>query len=175
MKRFFIILLIFEKKFSHETRISMKAKVKNGTIAMGQLFESLPDEDSKAIDNIAQDIMKASSYLLNMFCKNTDVSNKDCVKFMSKYSLPEFSSLGKKCLSDGSKKYLAYRRILPATYKDGIHKVCIMRNANATITLFFFIRFVIQFLEKTFLYLVLSQMFCSHLVWKTSNDRTTTS
>lgn len=110
------------KNFSHETRISLKSKVKNGTISHAQLIESLPDEESKTIDSIAQDIAKASSYLLNMYCKNTDISTKDCVKFMSKYSLPEFSRLGKKCLATNS-EYLGYRRILPATYKDGIQKV----------------------------------------------------
>lgn len=108
--------------FSHETRISLKAKIKNGTISHAQLIENLPDEEAKIIDSIAQDIAKASSYLLNKYCKNTDISNKDCVKFMSKYSVPEASRLGLKCLEANS-KYLAYRRILPATYKDGIQKV----------------------------------------------------
>jgi peroxidase len=96
--------------------------VKNGTISHAQLIESLPDDDAKAIDSIAQNIAKASSYLLNMYCKNTEISNKDCVKFMSKYLLPESSRLGKKCLAINS-TYLAYRRMLPATYRDGIQKV----------------------------------------------------
>lgn len=102
----------------------MKAKIKNGTISHALLIDSLPDDEAKSDDSIAQDILKASSYLLNMYCKNSDISNKDCVKFMSKYSLPE-SRLGNKCDKKVS-AYKAYRRLLPASYNDGLEKV---RNA----------------------------------------------
>lgn len=100
----------------------MKAKIQNGSISHAQLIESLPDEDAKSIDFVAQEILKASSYLLNMYCKSSGVSNKDCVKFMSKYSLPETSRLANRCLAM-SHHSQAYRRLLPASYRDGLDKV----------------------------------------------------
>lgn len=109
------------KHFSHENQISTKARVEKGTISHAQLIESLPDDQAKEIDYVARDLAKASSYLLNMYCKNSNISNKDCVKFMSKYSPPETSRLAKKCQETKS-KYSSYRRILPASYKDVIQK-----------------------------------------------------
>jgi peroxidase len=101
----------------------VKAKIQNGSISHAQLIDSLPDEDAKAVDIIAQDILKASSYLLNMYCKSTDVSNKDCVKFMSKYTLPDTTRLGIRCNESANRTSKAYRRFLPANYKDGLQKV----------------------------------------------------
>jgi hypothetical protein len=40
---------------------------------------------------------------------------------MSKYSAPEASKLAKLCL-DTKPKYSSFRRILPASYRDGIQK-----------------------------------------------------
>jgi peroxidase len=85
------------------------------------LIESLPDDEAKSVDAIAQDILQASSYLLNMYCKPTDISNRDCVKFMSKYSLPD-TRLSTKCTKMTS-NHKGYRRMLPASYKDGLQKV----------------------------------------------------
>lgn len=99
----------------------MRATIKNGTISHAQLIESLPDDEAKANDLIAQDILKASSYLLNSYCKTADIASKECIKFISKYSLPG-SRLSKKCHSVGV-KHLAYRRLLPASYQDGLQKV----------------------------------------------------
>lgn len=116
------ILLKIISNSSHENRIAIKAKVKNGSISHAQLIDSLPADDAKATDLIAQDILKASSYLLNTFCRNTDIFNDDCVKFMSKYSLPESTQLSARCLAMKS-SFKAYRRLLPASYKDGLQKV----------------------------------------------------
>lgn len=106
----------------------------NGSISHAQLIESLPDDDAKATDQIAEDILKASSYLLNMYCKNSGISDKDCVKFMSQYSLPESTKLASKCLAS-SFKDKAYRRLLPATYKDSLYKV---QKLNAVIIFYYF-------------------------------------
>lgn len=95
----------------------------NGTISHAQLIDSLPDQDAKNIDNIAQDILKSSSYLLHSYCRSSDISNKDCVKFMTQYQLPE-TMLRDRCVKEVEKtKYHSYRRLLPANYKDGIQKV----------------------------------------------------
>lgn len=99
----------------------MRAEIKPGTISHAQLIESLPDEDAKANDLIAQDILKASSYLLNSYCKTAGISSKECVKFISKYALPD-SKLSRKCQEAGF-KHLAFRRFLPASYQDGLQKV----------------------------------------------------
>lgn len=117
LKLTFLLILLC----SFESRISMRAKIRNGSISHAQLIESLPDEDAKANDLIAQDILKATSYLLNTHCKTTDITSKDCVKFLSKYSLPE-SRLSKKCLAPGF-RHRAYRRLLPPSYQDGLQKV----------------------------------------------------
>ncbi|CRL05203.1 CLUMA_CG017992, isoform A [Clunio marinus] len=106
---------------SLEHRISTKAKIRNGTISHSQFIESLPNNDTKKIDSVAQDILKASSYLLNLYCKTAGISNKDCVKFMSKYTLPE-TKLGLKCFQM-RKNHHAYGRLLPASYQDGLHKI----------------------------------------------------
>lgn len=115
---------MLQNSLSLERLISTKIEFKKGTISHAQYLDSLPDDDAKTIDNIAQDMLKASSYLLNMHCKNTDISNKDCVKFMSRFSLPAESKLSKKCLKHAKNpKYHAYRRLLPSSYKDGLQKV----------------------------------------------------
>lgn len=118
--------LVWEKttfpNCSQENRIAVKAKVKTGSISHAQLIDSLPAENAKATDLVAQDILKASSYLLHTHCRNTDIFNDDCVKFMSKYSLPESTKLSARCLEKKS-RFKAYRRLLPASYKDGLQKV----------------------------------------------------
>lgn len=109
----------------------MRAKIRNGSISHAQLIELLPDENAQANDLIAQDILKATSYLLNSHCKTTDISSKECVKFLSKYSLPE-SRLTKKCLAPDF-RHRAYRRLLPPSYQDGLQKVRTERRKNLLI------------------------------------------
>lgn len=104
----------------------MKAKIKNGSISHAQLIEALPDNDSKTENAIAEDISKASSYILNMYCKNTNIANKDCVRFMSKYTIPETTSLSARC-EVAKTMYKGYRRMLPPNYLDGLQKVNLVR------------------------------------------------
>lgn len=108
--------------FSLENRIAQKAPIVNGTISQALLIESLPDENSKLVDSVAGEMLKASSYLLNMYCKNTAISNKDCVKFMSKYTIPESTNLAARCQETNS-IYKGYRRMLHATYQDSLQRV----------------------------------------------------
>lgn len=103
---------------SHENRISKHVIVRNESISKAQLIESLPDDEAKSVDAIAQKIYKASSYLLHMYCRSTGVPNKDCVKFMSKYTLPE-SNLKIEC-QKFKNVYLSFRRMLPPNYQDGL-------------------------------------------------------
>lgn len=82
----------------------------------------MPDEAAKELDLVARDMAKVSSYLLNMYCKNSNILNTDCVKFMSDYSPPTSSKLGQKCHTTDF-VYSFYRRILPSSYKDGVQRV----------------------------------------------------
>ena len=108
----------------------------------------MPDEAAKEQDLVARDMAKVSSYLLNMYCKNSNILNKDCVKFMSEYSPPSLSELGRKCLSTDS-VYSSYRRILPPSYKDGVQRVNqIYQNQFQNKLLLFFQRFELPFQEK---------------------------
>lgn len=110
--------------FSLERQIALKAKIINGTISHANLIETLPDDDAKSIDNLSQIILKASSYLLNTLCKPHSIGNKDCVKFMSKYSLPALNNLTAECNKKvANVKYLGYRRLLPASYRDGLQQI----------------------------------------------------
>jgi peroxidase len=95
--------------------------VRNESISKAQLIESLADDEAKSVDQVAQKMFKASSYLLNMYCKSTGVPNKDCVKFMSKYSLPD-SNLTNEC-QKVKNIYLSFRRLLPASYNDGLSSI----------------------------------------------------
>jgi peroxidase len=95
--------------------------VRNESISKAQLIESLPDDEAKSVDRVAQKMFKASSYLLNRYCKSTGVPNKDCVKFMSKYSLPD-SNLTTEC-QEVKNVYLSFRRMLPASYSDGLSSI----------------------------------------------------
>jgi peroxidase len=106
---------------SHENRISKRVFVRNESISKAQLIESYPDDEAKSVDKVAQKMFKASSYLLSMYCRSSGVPNKDCVKFMSKYSLPD-SNLTNEC-QKVKNLYLSYRRMLPASYKDGLGSV----------------------------------------------------
>ena len=150
----------------------MKARVDNGTISYAQLIESLPDDEAKVVDSIAQDILKSSSYLLNMYCKNRNILAKECVKFMSKYSIPETSDLAAKCVSLNM-IYKGYRRLLPATYKDGLQKVRIApkfpsRNLRNKILIF---RFERLSLTRIFHFPGTSQKLCSIPGWKPSRSQ----
>lgn len=50
------------------------------------------------------------------------IPSKDCVKFLSKYQLPD-SDLKNKCHDELNKTdHKPYRRLLPADYKDGLRK-----------------------------------------------------
>lgn len=152
---------------SHESRIFVKAKIKNGSISHAQLIESLPDDDAKAIGIVAEDILKASSYLLNMYCKTSGVSNKDCVKFMSKYSLPEASRLSTRCVAMSSYSR-AYRRLLPASYRDGLEKVNLKNSqARRSASHFFYVhRFDLPLPAESFHSPELFQIFFLQLVWR---------
>lgn len=108
--------------FSLENRIAQKAPIVNDSISQALLIDSLPDENSKLVDSVAEDMLKASSYLLNFYCKNTAISNKDCVKFMSKYTIPESTNLSTRCQENNS-IYIGYRRMLHATYQDSLQRV----------------------------------------------------
>lgn len=105
---------------SLENRIAMKAKIKNGSFSHAQLIEAFPDDNAKIENVVAEDIAKASSYLLNMYCKNTNIENKDCVKFMSKYTVP--GSLTNSC-EETKSLFKGYRRLLPPSYEDSLQKV----------------------------------------------------
>lgn len=56
-----------------------------------------------------------------MYCRSVGVPNKDCVKFMSKYSLPE-SDLTIECRKF-KEVYLSFRRMLPPSYQDGLGSI----------------------------------------------------
>jgi peroxidase len=122
------IFLHFAHSLSHlsrslERQISKKLKIINGSISHAQYIESMPDDGAKEIDSIAQNILKASSYLLNMHCKTKGISNKECVKFMSRYALPASEFTAKCSAMDENAKYYGYRRLLPASYQDGLQQV----------------------------------------------------
>lgn len=95
--------------------------MRNESISKAQLIESFPDDEAKLVDRVAQKMFKASSYLLNMYCKSSGVPNKDCVKFMSKYSLPDLN-LTTEC-QKVKNLYLSFRRMLPASYSDGLGSI----------------------------------------------------
>lgn len=95
--------------------------MRNESISKAQLVDSLPDDEAKSVDAVAQNIFRSSSYLLHMYCRSAGVPNKECVKFMSKYSLPE-SKLESECQKFKS-SYLSFRRILPASYADGLSTI----------------------------------------------------
>lgn len=103
-----------------------RIKLRNDSLSYAQLLESLPNDQAKEYDHIAQIVLKASVQLLNANCLERDVSSVRCAKEIAKYSLPPGQLLDKcKAVQQHShrKGIHIYRRLLPAHYNDGLYKV----------------------------------------------------
>lgn len=121
--------MLFTKfTFRLEDSIShSRIKLRNDSLSYAQLLDSLPNDQAKEYDRIAQIVLKSSKQLLNVNCLEQGITNtQQCAKEIGKYSLPP-GELLTKCKAVQQHAYRTgihvYRRLLPAHYNDGLYKV----------------------------------------------------
>uniref|UniRef100_A0A7G3ASP0 Putative oxidase/peroxidase n=1 Tax=Lutzomyia longipalpis TaxID=7200 RepID=A0A7G3ASP0_LUTLO len=117
----------FDKLKRLEATLATRARVQNGSISNAQLLDGLPTDQAKEYDRVAQIMLKTSTNLLHTVCRSNNVADKECAKYLAHLDVPP-SEVKDQCiqitnmnLAKGS--YHAYRRLLPADYKDGLYKV----------------------------------------------------
>ncbi|XP_059610115.1 peroxidase [Phlebotomus argentipes] len=118
----------FQKLKRLEATLATRARVQNGSISDAQLLDGLPTDQAKEYDRVAQIVLKTSSNLLHTVCRPHNVADKDCAKHLAHLDVPP-SEVKDQCLhmsylnSAKGSGYHAYRRLLPADYKDGLYKI----------------------------------------------------
>ncbi|GAB0096535.1 hypothetical protein DMENIID0001_120590 [Sergentomyia squamirostris] len=120
----------FEKLKRLETTLANRARIQNGSISEAQLLDGLPSAQTKIYDRVAQIMLKTSMNLLHTICRPNNIPDKDCAKYLARIDLPQ-SEVRDRCQqmsylnSAKGSGYHAYRRLLPANYKDGLYKVSV--------------------------------------------------
>lgn len=115
---------VIEKSKRLELTIAdSKMKVTKGSISYAQLIDGYPTPSTQKQDYVARTILKATLYFVNSFCKPQRISSYDCGQFLSKKLIPQSKLLDKCKKIVDSKTYKdEYRRLLPASYQDGIYR-----------------------------------------------------
>lgn len=104
-------------------------KVHNGSISHGLLLEYYPTHLSVRENLIANMILKGTEYLANT-CKKHRLNATICGEYASGREVPEGTVLWDLCqvqlqntTTSHGRRINSYRRLLPESYRDGIHKV----------------------------------------------------
>ncbi|XP_055540936.1 peroxidase [Wyeomyia smithii] len=115
--------VIDKSKRLEQTIADSKMKVVKGSISYAQIIDGYPTPSTQKQDYIARTVLKATSYFVNSFCKPQRISSYDCGQFLSRKSIPQ-SKLLEKCKKIVDSKTFSdeYRRLLPASYQDGIYR-----------------------------------------------------
>lgn len=82
----------------------------------------MPNENSQKINKLAHKFLKTTSFLLNGECVTKQLPSNECIAELKEKDLPNDSQIKKDCQAI-SNKYHAFRRLLPANYKDGIYQM----------------------------------------------------
>lgn len=100
-----------------------RVKVVKGSITHGQVIDGSSTASSQKQDYVARTVLSASSFFLNSYCKPGGIPAGDCGRYLEGETLPK-SKLLDKCLKIVDRKTYndEYRRLLPASYKDGIYE-----------------------------------------------------
>lgn len=100
-----------------------RVKVVKGSITHGQIIDGSSTASSQKQDYVARTVLSASSFFLNSYCKPGGIPAGDCGRYLEGETLPK-SKLLDKCLKIVDRKTYndEYRRLLPASYKDGIYE-----------------------------------------------------
>lgn len=114
---------IIEKSKRMESAIAgARVKVVKGSISYAQSIDGYSTLSTQKQDYVARTILKATSFILNTYCKPQRISSYECGLYMSHKLVPG-SKLLKKCEEIVNVKTFndEYRRLLPASYHDGIY------------------------------------------------------
>uniref|UniRef100_A0A6B2E8B5 Putative chorion peroxidase n=1 Tax=Phlebotomus kandelakii TaxID=1109342 RepID=A0A6B2E8B5_9DIPT len=118
----------FEKLKRLEATLATRARIQSGSISDAQLLDGLPTDQAKEYDRVAQTLLKTSSNLLHAVCRPKSVADKECARQLAHMDVPP-SEVKDQCNqmsylnSAKGSGYHAYRRLLPADYKDGLYKI----------------------------------------------------
>lgn len=101
-----------------------RVKVVKGSITHGQIIDGRSTASSQKQDYVARTVLSASSFFLNSYCKPGGIPAGDCGRYLEGEMVPK-SKLLDKCLKIVDRKTYndEYRRLLPASYKDGIYEI----------------------------------------------------
>ncbi|XP_055636626.1 peroxidase [Toxorhynchites rutilus septentrionalis] len=100
-----------------------RVKVTEGSISHAQIIDGHSTVGTQKQDYIARTVLKATSHIVNSYCKPQGISSYDCGLYLSTKIIPQ-SKLLEKCTKIVSGKSFndEYRRLLPASYHDGIYQ-----------------------------------------------------
>lgn len=105
-----------------DTIQSYKVSIKNGSISHAHLLERLPNRNSQIVNQVAQKFLKTTSFLANGQCTAKNIPSVDCISFLESKDLPNDSQLKRSCETIDHQHY-AFRKLLPANYKDGFYQM----------------------------------------------------
>lgn len=114
---------IIEKSKRMESAIAgARVKVVKGSISYAQSIDGYSTLSTQNQDYVSRTILKATSFFLNTYCKPQRISSYECGLYLSHKLLPQ-SKLLEQCKKIVSAKTFndEYRRLLPASYHDGIY------------------------------------------------------
>lgn len=100
-----------------------RVKVMKGSISHAQIIEGSSTPSTQKQDYVARTVLKASSFFLNSYCKPGGIASGDCGRYLEGEEIPR-SKLLDKCQKIVDRKTYndEYRRLLPASYQDGIYE-----------------------------------------------------
>uniref|UniRef100_A0A023EVK3 Putative oxidase/peroxidase n=1 Tax=Aedes albopictus TaxID=7160 RepID=A0A023EVK3_AEDAL len=114
---------IIEKSKRMESTIAgARVKVAKGSVSYAQSIDGYSTLSTQKQDYVSRTVLKATSFFLNTYCKPQRISSYECGLYLSHKLIPQ-SKLLDKCKKIVADKTFndEYRRLLPASYHDGIY------------------------------------------------------
>lgn len=101
-----------------------RVKVVKGSITHAQIIDGFSTPSTQKQDYVARTALKASLFFLNSYCKTGGIPSSDCGQYLQGKTIPK-SKLLDKCQKIIDRKTYndEYRRLLPASYQDGIYEI----------------------------------------------------
>lgn len=96
--------------------------------AYAQLLDHLPTAEVKRVDRAGHRMEKLSCQFVYSDCITNGIPDKICAKYIKTLDIPKNSELYRECQAinqqlTNATHGLAYRRLLPADYSDGLYKL----------------------------------------------------
>lgn len=100
-----------------------RVQVVKESISYAQIIDGYPTVGTQKQDYTARTVLKATSHVVNSYCKPQGIPSYDCGLYLAGKLIPQ-SKLLEKCrkIVDGKSFNDEYRRLLPASYHDGIYQ-----------------------------------------------------